>query len=86
MRKEQIMCSAEVSDSRVNYFILEKELNECTGKYEWGIKIAMNNESESVSYFSDNYERVEEVIDILSRNKVTPISFFEVMDDIMAIL
>ncbi len=67
----------------LSYYILKKEYNEETKTEEWGIKIEKNDgicfESETISYMTPDYDKLNSIMDKLSRNSVTPFCLKEVL-------
>ena len=85
MRKQEIIASAKINEGLINYYILEKELNNETGVDEYGIKIEFITEnskySETVEYFGTDFLKIKNIIYTLKRNTVTPLGLYDVLID-----
>lgn len=85
MRIQEFITSVRIKDGFINYYILEKELNNETGVYEYGIKIELitsnSKYSKTVEYFGKNFDEIKNIIYILGSNKVTPIGLYDVLSD-----
>jgi len=88
MRKEELVCEKRLYDEmkreiNVKYFILSKELNTESNSYEWGIKIETENDRKITEYISPDYNKVADIIGIMSEYGVTPISMYDILSDLL---
>ena len=84
---DKIKVSADDKIICLSYYILKKEYNKETNEEEWGIRIEKNDgesfESETISYMTPDFDRLNLIMDILTRNSVTPFSLKEILYEII---
>lgn len=88
MRKEELVCEKRLCDEmkreiNVKYFILSKEVNPESDCEEWGIGIETENDREVIKYISPDYNKVTDIIKMMIKYDVTPVSVCDVMSDLV---
>lgn len=71
------------------YYILKKEFNSSTQSKEWGIKVEIKEDGEvkdmsSVEFVTPIKDEIINLVNIISKYDVTPISLRDVLHDIIA--
>ena len=80
---------AITNDIDVEYSLTGKNrLNNHTGFFEWGICVTkytsgIKEETEEIDNISPDYNKVSKLLDALIRNKVTPVSVRDVLENLI---